>query len=86
MDGILGKQGQVWLFYYREMSGRVKSETVEDIIRASKVLVKAKVDSVVLKYAPLSDLKSLKPVTYNDVSFWNLMGGGNLLNKILFGN
>ena len=49
---------------------------MQDLLRANKVVIKAKSEHVVLRYQSFDDLRNLKLLTYNDSSFGNLKDGG----------
>ena len=59
------------------MSNSVKHATIEDLLRANKVLSGAKSEPVVLTFKDMGDLSTAKFVCFNDSSFGNLCDGGS---------
>ena len=59
------------------MSSSVKHATIEDFLRANKVLSRAKSEPVVLTFKDMGDLSTAKFVCFNDSSFGNLCDGGS---------
>ena len=72
------------LFRSCDLSRSVKSATVEDILRASKVLRKAKEEHVAIKFPGLGDITKSTIVVYSDVSHTNLADGGSQGGHIIF--
>ena len=66
------------------LSGCVKNATVKDVLRANKVLRKAKTENVKLKYSDKNNLKDVKFISYNDASFANLADGGSQGGFVIF--
>ena len=60
-----------------ELSSSVKHATIEDLLRANKVLSRAKSEPVVLTFKDMGDLSTAKFVSFNDSSFGNLCDGGS---------
>ena len=59
-----------------ELSSSVKHVTIEDLLRANKVLSRAKSEPIVLTYKDMGDLSTDKFVCFNDSSFGNLCDAG----------
>ena len=57
---------------------------MQHLLRANKVVIKAKYEHVVLRYQCFDDLRKLKLVTYNDSSFGNLKDGGSQGAFVIF--
>ena len=55
-----------------ELSNSVKHDIIEDLLRANKVLSRAKSEPVVLTFKDMGDLSTAKFVCFNDSSFGNL--------------
>ena len=60
-----------------DLSSKVKHTTVNDLLRANKVLKKAKSECVTLCFGDFEKLEKYKIVAYNDSSFGNLADGGS---------
>ena len=60
-----------------ESSSSVKHSTTEDLLRANKVLSRAKSEPIVLTFKDMRDLSTAKFVCFNDSSFGNLCDGGS---------
>ena len=54
------------------------------MLKANKVVIKAKSEYVVLTYQSFDDLRNLKLLTYNDSSFGNLKDGGSQGALVIF--
>ena len=67
-----------------DLSSRIKNATVQDLLRANKVVIKAKSEHVVLRYQSFDDLRNLKLLTYNDSSFGNLKDEGSQGAFVIF--
>ena len=68
-----------------ELSSSVKHVTIEDLLRANKVLSRAKSEPIVLTYKDMGDLSTDKFVCFNDSSFGNLCdAGGSQGGYIIF--
>ena len=67
-----------------ELSASVKHANVEDMIKANKVLVKAKNQHITLQFNRMSSIKDVSFVVYNDSSFGNLQNGGSQGGYIIF--
>ena len=67
-----------------ELSSSVKHATIEDLLRANKVLSRAKSEPVVLTFKDMGDLSTAKFVCFNDSSFGNLCDGGSQGGYIIF--
>ena len=84
LRSVIGKLGCVadqtrpdLAFDLCDLSSRIKNATVQHLLMANKVVIKAKSEHVVLRYHCFDDLRNLKLVTYNDASFGNLKDGGS---------
>ena len=62
-------------FDVRELSTRNKSATYEDLRNANKVLKKAQMEKVSIRYRKLGNWKDLKIVTFTDSSYRNVEDG-----------
>ena len=58
-----------------ELSSSVKHVATEDLLKASKVLSRAKLEHTVLTFRDMGDLSTVKFVCFNDSSFGNLCAG-----------
>ena len=67
-----------------ELSSSVKHATIEDLLRANKVLSRAKSEPVVLTFKDMRDLSTAKFVCFNDSSFGNLCDGGSQGSYVIF--
>ena len=55
----------------------INSATVEDLVRANKVLEQAKTKKIILKLPKLEDIENVTFVTCHDVSYANLENEGS---------
>ena len=67
-----------------ELSSSVKHATIEDLLRANKVLSRAKSELVVLTFKDMGDLSTAKFVCFNDSSFGNICDGGSEGGYVIF--
>ena len=67
-----------------ELSSSVKHATIKDLLRANKVLSRAKSEPVVLTFKDMGDLATAKFVCFNDSSFGNLCDGGSQGGYVIF--
>ena len=66
------------------MSSSVKQATTEDLLRANKVLSRAKLEHTVLAFKGMGDLSTVKFVCFNDSYFGNLRDGGSQGGYVIF--
>ena len=67
-----------------ELSSSVKHATTEALLRANKVLSRAKSGPVVLSFKDMGDLSTAKFVCFNDSSFGNLCDDGSQDAYVIF--
>ena len=69
-----------------ELSSSVKHATIEDLLRANKVLstCRAKSEPIVLTFKDMGDLSTAKFVCFSDSSYGNLCDGGSQGSYIIF--
>ena len=66
------------------MSSSVKHATVQDLLRANKVLSGAKSEPIVRTFEDMGDLSTAKFVRFNDSSFGSLCDGGSQGGYVIF--
>ena len=74
---VAGQRRKDLSFDVCDLSSKVKHATVNDLLRANKVLKKAKSECVTLCFGDFEKLENCKIVAYNDSSFGNLADGGS---------
>ena len=62
----------------------VKHATIEDLLRANKVLSRAKSESAILTFKNMGHLSTAKFVCFNDSTFGNLCDGGSQGSYVIF--
>ena len=74
---VAGQSRQEITFQISELSSKIKHATIEDLIRAMKILMRIKSAPLELKSYGLGNLDNVKIIVYNDSSFGNLDNGGS---------
>ena len=73
LSWIAGQTGPDIAFDTYELSSCAKNATVQDLLRANKVLLTTKLESVVITVRNMGDLDTVKLVSFNDSSLAILM-------------
>jgi hypothetical protein len=67
-----------------ELSSSLSGATIEEVLRANKVLKRIKQRPVMLKFCGLEEPEQLNIECYSDASFGNLQGGGSQGGYVVF--
>ena len=81
---VAGKSRTDIAFEISELNSKVKHASIEDLMRAMKILQRKKSEPSELKFNGLGNLDNAKSIVYNDSSFGNLDNGGLQGGFILF--